>query len=118
MSLSTIEFLKHILDEVHFLMNESKNLEFDEFVNDEIRIRAFTRSLEIIGEAVKKLPDDLRVKYPLVDWKDIAGMRDVLIHAYFGIDYDLVWDAVKNEIPSLKIHIDKIIEIESNSNFG
>jgi uncharacterized protein with HEPN domain len=76
--------------------------------------RAFSRSLEIIGEAVKKLPDDLRLKYPLVEWKDIAGMRDVLIHDYFGVDYELVWDVITNEISVLKIHIEKIIEIESS----
>ena len=75
--------------------------------------RAFSRSLEIIGEAVKKLPDDLRVKYPQIDWKDIAGMRDVLIHDYFGVDYELVWDVVKNEIPTLRFQIEQIIDLES-----
>jgi len=75
--------------------------------------RAFSRSLEIIGEAVKKLPDDLRVKYPQIDWKDIAGMRDILIHDYFGVDYELVWDVVKNEIPTLRFQIEQIIDLES-----
>jgi len=110
---STIEFLKHILDEVNFILNESDNIDFDYFVNNEVITRAFSRSLEIIGEAVKKLPDDLSVKYPYVDWKSIAGMRDVLIHDYFGVDYELVWDVAKNEIPFLKIHIEQIIDLES-----
>lgn len=110
---STIEFLKHILDEVNFISRESDNLDFDDFINNEVITRAFSRSLEIIGEAVKKLPDDLRVKYPQVDWKDIAGMRDVLIHDYFGVDYELVWDVVENEIPTLKYQIEQIIDLES-----
>ena len=95
-------------------MREASNIGFDEFINDDVRTRAFSRSLEIIGEAVKKLPDDLRLKYPLVEWKDIAGMRDVLIHDYFGVDYELVWDVITNEISVLKLHIEKIIEIESS----
>ncbi len=110
---STIEFLKHIQDEVNFILKESENLEFDDFVNNDLITRAFSRSLEIIGEAVKKLPDDLRVKYPQIDWKDIAGMRDVLIHDYFGVDYELVWDVVKNEIPTLRFQIEQIIDLES-----
>ena len=113
MPVSIIEFLKHIRDEIYFLTNESKNIRFEQFVNDEVRKRAFSRSLEIIGEAVKKIPDDIKLKYPLVEWKDIAGMRNKLIHEYFGVDYELVWDVVKSEIPELKKHIEKIIEIES-----
>ena len=111
---STIEFLKHILLEVDFLVRKTECLTYDTFVNDEVLTRAFARSLEIIGEAVKKLPDDLRIKYPFVDWKDIAGMRDVLIHNYFGVDPELVWDVVQNEIPALKYHIGKIVETESD----
>jgi len=114
MPVSIIEFLKHIRDEINFLVDESNNIGFEQFVTDEVRKRAFSRSLEIIGEAVKKIPDDIKLKYPLVEWKDIAGMRNKLIHEYFGIDYELVWDVVKSEIPELKKHIEKIIQIESD----
>lgn len=76
-------------------------------------IRAFTRSFEVIGEAVKNLPDEFRIQYPLVDWKGYAGMRDKLIHHYFGVDYDIVWDSLQNEIPELKQWIDVIIETAS-----
>lgn len=71
--------------------------------------RAFVRSLEIIGEAVKKLPDDFRNRHKETDWRAIAGTRDKLIHDYFGIDYDIVWDIVINEIPQLKAQVERIL---------
>lgn len=71
---------------------------------------AVTRRLEIIGEAVKNLPADLKEKYPKVPWKQIAGTRDVLIHEYFGTDFDLVWKVVKKELPQLKKETLKILE--------
>lgn len=76
-------------------------------------MRATVRSLEIIGEATKKLPPDFRSKYPLVNWNEMAGMRDVLIHNYFGIDYDVVWNTIKNDIPELKNHLDFIISCQT-----
>jgi uncharacterized protein with HEPN domain len=76
--------------------------------------RAVARSLEIIGEAVKKLPMELRNRYPQVDWGDMAGMRDVLIHNYFGIDYDVVWSVLQKEIPELHGELERIIRMESD----
>ena len=106
MSLSVIEFLQHILKVIEYLQSKSNNLTFDDFVNDSTLTRAFTRSIEIIGEAAKKIPDELKTKYTEIEWKDITGMRDKLIHEYFGIDYELVWDVIQNEIPDLKIQIE------------
>lgn len=74
--------------------------------------RAIVRSLEVIGEAVKKLPPELRAKYPHVEWSDIAGMRDVLIHNYFGIDYDIVWEVLQEHIPDLQHELERIIALE------
>jgi uncharacterized protein with HEPN domain len=75
--------------------------------------KALVRSLEIIGEASKKVKDTLKSKYPQTDWKAMAGMRDKLIHDYFGIDYEIVFDAITREIPELYQEIIRIIKIES-----
>jgi uncharacterized protein with HEPN domain len=69
--------------------------------NETLR-RAFVRSLEIIGEAAKKVPEGFRAQHPMVEWRAMAGMRDRLIHDYFGVDYELVWDVVQNRIPELR----------------
>lgn len=84
----------------------------DKFFNDETLKRAFVRSIEIIGEATKKLSDELKQNYPNIEWKAIAGMRDRLIHDYFGIDYEIVWDVVINKIPQLHTEIQQIINKE------
>jgi len=111
MSKLPVEYLKHIRDELAYISETSKNLTKDEFLQSETLKRSFTRSIEIIGEAVKNLPKDFRNEHSHIDWRSIAGMRDRLIHGYFGVDYDIVWDVVENEIPELKIEIEKLIHI-------
>lgn len=111
---STLEYLHHILDETQYLINHAQGLAKDEFLGDETLKRAFVRSLEIIGEVVKQLPDDLRNKYGHIEWRAIAGMRDWLIHGYFGVDYDLVWDVIVNEIPVLQRQVIQIIQDEES----
>lgn len=111
MSKSPVEYPKHVLDEVNFLERESTNTTEEQFLYDEVKQRAFARSLEIIGEAVKMVPDDFRSQHPEIDWKSFAGLRDKLIHHYFGIDYAIVWDVVKNELPNLKQKLLKIASI-------
>lgn len=71
---------------------------------------AVLRRLEVIGEAVKNLPQDFREKYPNIDWKKIAGLRDVLIHAYFGVSLERIWVIVKDDLPDLKKKIKKILD--------
>lgn len=112
MSRSGLEYLHHILDETEYLTDRGKGLNKDEFMRDETLKRAFVRSIEVIGEAAKQIPDDLRQKHSHVEWRAIAGMRDRLIHGYFGIDYDIVWDVVVNKVPVLQLDIKQIIHNE------
>lgn len=109
MSLSPLEYLRHILDEAEYLINRSCGLRREEFLSDETLKRAFVRSIEIIGEAAKKVPEELRQKYAHLEWRAMVGMRDRLIHSYFGIDYELVWDVVTNKVLNLKREIEKIL---------
>lgn len=103
------EYLKHILKEAEYLEAEAKSLTLADLVKDETRMRAFARSLEIIGEAAKKVSEEFRSANPDIDWKAMAGMRDRLIHDYFGVDYEIVWDVVTNEIPKLKAQIEELL---------
>ncbi len=84
----------------------------DKLLDDETLKRAVVRSIEIIGEATKKIPVDFKVKWAEISWRNMAGMRDKLIHDYMGVDYSIVWDVVRNVIPSLKNQIKEIIEKE------
>ena len=111
MSPSAREYLQHILDETTYIINNSVGLDKASFVQDETLKRAYVRSIEVIGEAVKQLPDGLRQKYSAVEWRAMAGMRDRL-HNYFGVDYDIVWDVVSYKIPTLDIEIKQILQQE------
>lgn len=114
MSPSALEYLRHILDETEYLMDQTQGLTRDQFMRDATLKRAFVRSIEIIGEASKRIPDDLKQKYSHLEWRAMAGMRDRLIHGYFGVDYDIVWDVVINKIPMLHRAIQETIEAESS----
>lgn len=109
MSKSPIEYLRHIVDEIVFIEREIVPIGKERFVDDEARKRAAARSLEIIGEAIKQVPDAYRLQHPDIDWKAFAGLRDRLIHGYFAVDNEIVWDVMVNELPGLKIKMDTLI---------
>jgi uncharacterized protein with HEPN domain len=110
MSFEPRDYLRHILIVADFLLDRSAHLTIDGFRTDPTVQRAFVRSLEIIGEGSKKVPAEFRAEHPHVEWRAMAGMRDRLIHDYFGVYYDLVWDVAQNRIPALRRQIAAILE--------
>ena len=107
-------FLRDILASIAAIKEFIRGMNYELFLNDDKTTSAVIRKLEIIGEAIKHLPEKLKNQYPYIEWRDIAGMRDRLIHVYFGVDYKLVWETITVNLLDLHIEISKILEeIES-----
>lgn len=110
MSFELRDYLSHILEEADFLIRESEGITAADFNASPTLQRAFVRSLEVIGEAAKKLTPEFRAQHTSIDWRRIAGMRDRLIHDYFGVDYEIVWDVVQTRIPELRAFVASVLE--------
>ncbi len=111
---SYIPYLQHILDECLYIRSViTDDMVIDQFLVDETLKRAVTRSLSIIGEATKKIPGDVKYAWQSISWRQMAGMRDRLVHDYMGVNYLIVWDVAKNIIPELTTQIQSVIEKES-----
>jgi len=104
------DYLIDILDSINDIENFIRGMNFEEFKRDKKTIYAVVRSIEVIGEATKKIPRALKDKHRVVPWKKMAGMRDRLIHEYFGIDVEILWKTVREDIPPLKQSIQNILE--------
>lgn len=101
-------FFYDILESINDIQESVKNLSKKQFSNNKDKKDASIRRLEIIGEAVKNIPNSFRKKHPDVPWSKIAGTRDVIIHRYFRVDLDAVWNVIKRDLPKLKKQIEKI----------
>jgi len=103
-------YLKDILVAMDAIEQFVEEVDFETFKNDDMMTSAVIRKFEIIGEATKKIPEEIKQQYPAIPWKDMSGMRDRLIHFYFGIKYELVWETIKKEIPKVKPSLSKILD--------
>lgn len=86
---------------------------FDTFIQDQLRVDAVVRNLEIIGEAVKSLPDELRSQRPEIEWKKISRFRDVIVHHYFKVDYDVVWSITQTKIDDIEVAASYLLSVQS-----
>lgn len=100
--------MSHILDAITSIEDFVSGVSKEEFMKSDLRQSAVIRKIEIIGEAVKNLSDEFKGKYQLIPWQQIAGMRDKLIHAYFGVDIENVWEVTQKDVPELKEQLRKL----------
>ena len=102
------QVLQDILEAITYLETFMDRVSLEEFEANPEKLFAVVKALEIVGEAVKKIPDDIRSQYPLILWKDVAGMRDILVHQYWRVDSKVVWSTVQTGIPILKTAITEL----------
>ena len=102
-------YLEDILTAIDKIQSYTQNISFEKFSEDEKTLDAVVRNLEILGEAIKNVPEEIRKKYPDIEWKKISGLRDILIHEYFGVDKDIIWDVIQHKLPLLQKQIKMIL---------
>ena len=113
-----LDYLEDIIETMTDAVKFTQNMEYEEFIKDKKSAYAATRALEIIGEAVKNIPSEVRENYPPIPWKEMAGMRDKLIHEYFGVNLKRVWNTITKDIPKLKPSFEKIFKDFQRENFS
>jgi uncharacterized protein with HEPN domain len=104
------DYVADILTSIQEVENFTHGMDFEDFASDKKTVNAVVRSLEVMGEAAKRVPETVRLRYPDVPWKRMTGMRDKLIHEYSGVDLEIVWGVVKTELPPVKPLIEQIFE--------
>ncbi|MCA9416610.1 MAG: DUF86 domain-containing protein [Candidatus Omnitrophica bacterium] len=104
------DYLEDILASIDETQEFTDGLSFEEFCQDRKTINAVIRSLEVLGEAAKQIPEEIRVRTPSIPWKEMAGMRDKLIHNYFGVDLTIVWTAIHEELPQMRPEIERLLD--------
>ena len=104
------DHVNDIVDSMNKAVKFIEGMSYEQFIQDDKTVFAVVRALEIIGEAVKKIPEEIRVKYPEIPWKGMAGMRDKVIHEYFGVNLKYVWETVRKRIPELKPMFERLLK--------
>lgn len=104
------DYIEDILDSIDAIEEFVKGMNFEEFKKNKKTVYAVVRAIEIIGEAAKNIPQTVKEKHPKIPWKDMAAMRDKVIHEYFGVDKQVVWETIKHDIPNIKSPIKKILD--------
>lgn len=105
-------YLEDIFTSVSKILNYAGDMAYKDIIMDEMRLEAIVRNFEIIGEAASKIPQDIKDKYPFIEWRKISDFRNVLAHEYFGIDYEIMWEIIKDKLPALLGSVKTIIEKE------
>lgn len=108
-------FLEDILEAISKIESYTESLTFEEFQKDEKTIDAVVRNFEIMGEAVNNIPESLKEEYPEVEWKEVIGFRNIMIHEYFGVDTEAVWETIHSNLPGFKNKITKLKNSEEAS---
>lgn len=108
-----IDFLQDMLDNAKRASRFTSGMDFGSFSKDDKTVYAVIRAVEIIGEAARNVPQDVRSKYPQIPWRDVAGMRDKLIHQYFGINMEVVWQTLHEDVPMLIETLEDILKREN-----
>ncbi|WP_292364109.1 MULTISPECIES: DUF86 domain-containing protein [unclassified Methanoculleus] len=106
-------YLRDILEAIRRIDRYTRGMDYEEFLADDLVQDGVIRNLMVIGEAVKLIPEPLKCEHADISWRKIAGMRDILIHAYFGIHNEIVWDVIRNKIPELQVAVRQMLDDEA-----
>ncbi len=115
---SYLHFLSDIKEAAGKILEYTEGMTYEDFRTDGRTQDAVIRNFEVIGEATKNLPDDLRARYPAIEWRQVAGFRDIIAHGYFRIDYEILWGIVTEKVPGLKQEIGRILKEEKKRETG
>ncbi len=110
MSRNIALYIKDILQNMQEAVEFIQGMSYEQFIDDKRTLNAVVRSIEVIGEAARNVPDEIRARYAEIPWKEMVGMRDKLIHFYFGVDKEVVWVVVKDRIPAILPLIEKTLK--------